>query len=106
MSSEKTRMLRKPVLAELKVHVPCGVAATKAVRPATRIATLEGKRIALQWNEKQNGQLLLAEVGRQLSARYKNIKLINWPNGYPYKAGFQRLMQEQPADAVVLSLGD
>ncbi|MBI4333071.1 MAG: hypothetical protein HY673_17540 [Chloroflexi bacterium] len=106
MNSEKTETLERPALAGLRVHVPSGAAAMEVVKPATRVATLEAKRIALQWNEKQNGQLLLAEVAQQLSARYRNSRIVNWPNRYPYKAGFQRLMQEQPADAVVLSLGD
>lgn len=45
--------------------------------PAPRLAALDGARIALYWNGKQNGLDALAETRRQLEARYSGIRFVD-----------------------------
>lgn len=83
------------------------VATRDAVRaePAKRPGDLRGRRLALIWNGKQNGELALRCVEEALRARFPDLQasLIRIPYGIPpevvaeVRAGF---------DAAVASTGD
>ncbi len=53
---------------------------------APRLASLEGKTIALYWNLKAGGEIALAAAADQLAKRYPGIKFRNY-SGYVAGAG-------------------
>ena len=54
---------------------PSGVIKVGQVEPARRI-TLEGKTIALRWNSKHNGNVVLDRIAELLAQKYPNTKVI------------------------------
>ena len=54
---------------------PAGVIEKVAVEPAKRISTLEGKTIALRWNGKNNGDLVLDRLAELLVRKYPTAKV-------------------------------
>ncbi len=55
---------------------PAGVIEKVAVAPAKRITSLEGKTIALRWNGKNNGDLVLDHLAELLIKKYPNAKVV------------------------------
>ena len=55
---------------------PTGEIEKVAVEPAKRITALEGKTIALRWNGKNNGNVVLDRVAELLSQRYPSVKVV------------------------------
>lgn len=55
---------------------PSGVIKLAQIEPAPRITTLEGKTVALRWNGKNNGDVLLDRVAELLNEKYPNTKVI------------------------------
>lgn len=55
---------------------PTGVIEKVFIDPAARIDTLEGKTIALRWNGKNNGDLLLDRLGALLEKRFPTAKIV------------------------------
>ena len=47
-----------------------------AVEPAKRITALEGKTIALRWNGKNNGDVVLDRLAELLSKKYPSAKVV------------------------------
>jgi len=92
--------------AFMEVFVPAGKAEIKPLKAVPRPNTLDRKRVALHWNEKPGGEFLLAEIKKQLSAKYKDIVFVEWPKGTVWRADIERFMKEKPADVVIVSMGD
>jgi hypothetical protein len=84
---------------------PVGAQELERYEPARRLDHLGGKRIALVWNGKQNGEVALACVGERLTARFPGLtaRLVRIGYGIPkdqldeIRGGF---------DAAVASTGD
>lgn len=55
---------------------PSGVIQVAQVEPAKRITTLDGKTIALRWNSKHNGDVVLNRIAELLAKNYPNTKVI------------------------------
>lgn len=55
---------------------PSGVIHQSAVEPAQRITSLEGKTIALRWNGKNNGDVVLDHLADLLSKKYPTAKIV------------------------------
>lgn len=55
---------------------PTGVIEQVSVDPAKRISTLEGKTIALRWNGKNNGDVVLDRLAELLSKKYPTAKVV------------------------------
>ncbi len=55
---------------------PSGVIEKVAVDPAKRITTLEGKTIALRWNGKNNGDLVLDRLAELFAKKYPTAKVV------------------------------
>ena len=55
---------------------PAGVIEKVAVEPAKRITALEGKTIALRWNGKNNGDVVLDRLAELLSKKYHSAKVV------------------------------
>ena len=61
------------------VYCPTGVTiAKKYLDIASRIDTLDGKRVGLLWNGKPNGDVFLNRVAELLEKNYKNIEIIKF----------------------------
>jgi ABC-type Fe3+-hydroxamate transport system substrate-binding protein len=55
---------------------PTGEIEKVAVEPAKRITALEGKTIALRWNGKNNGDLVLDRLAELLAKKYPTAKVV------------------------------
>ena len=55
---------------------PAGVIKQAQVEPAKRITSLEGKTIALRWNGKNNGNVVLDRLAELLNQRYPSAKVV------------------------------
>jgi hypothetical protein len=84
---------------------PVGVQEIERFQPAVRAGDLRGKRVALVWNGKQNGEVALRVVGERLTAQYPGLttELVRIGYGIPkdqleeIRSGF---------DAAVAATGD
>jgi len=55
---------------------PAGVIKTTPIKMAARINSLEGKTIALKWNQKPNGQIFLDRVAELLKEQVPGVKIV------------------------------
>ncbi len=55
---------------------PTGVIQVAQVEPAKRITALDGKTVALRWNSKHNGNVVLDRIAELLAQKYPNTKII------------------------------
>jgi hypothetical protein len=55
---------------------PEGVVKIKPMEVAPRLASLEGKTVALRWNGKPNGDLFLNRIGELLVEKVKGVKIV------------------------------
>lgn len=55
---------------------PTGVVKTTPIAMARRIQSLEGKTIALKWNEKPNGNIFLDRVAELLAEKVPSAKVV------------------------------
>jgi hypothetical protein len=62
-------------MTRLEVLNPVGrVHVAERIPPAPRLSGLAGKRIALYWNGKSGGDLLLARIAERLRARTPDVR--------------------------------
>ena len=78
--------------------------------PAARLATLDGKTIALYWNGKQNGLPALARTRELLAGLYKDVTFIDvfgeLGGTNRYLSPGQLEMLEKSVDAAVCTSAD
>ena len=55
---------------------PTGVVKQSAIDPAPRITALDGKTVALRWNGKNNGNVVLDHLAELLIKKYPSIKIV------------------------------
>ena len=55
---------------------PAGVFIKPSIAPAKRISTLDGKTIALRWNSKHNGDIVLNHLAELLAKKYPTAKIL------------------------------
>ena len=55
---------------------PTGVIKREVTDPAPRISTLEGKTVALYWNGKHNGNVVLNHLSELLVKNVPNVKVV------------------------------
>ena len=58
------------------IVAPNGVIEQASIDPAPRIASLEGKTIALRWNGKHNGDIVLDYLAELLTKKVPSAKII------------------------------
>ncbi|MBO4316742.1 MAG: hypothetical protein J5855_00475 [Mailhella sp.] len=61
---------------EWELLQPMGVIQQSSVQPAKPLTSLEGKTIALRWNGKNNGDVVLNHLAELLAKDYPSAKLI------------------------------
>ena len=94
---------------------PTGEIEKVAVEPAKRITALEGKTIALRWNGKNNGNVVLDHLAELINKSYPSAKVVktytdkslNTISGTP--ANSERIAKAVAAvkpDLVIASQGD
>ncbi len=59
---------------------PSGVIKQSAIEPAARITSLEGKTVALRWNGKNNGNVVLDHLAELLTQKYPTVKIVKTYN--------------------------
>ena len=55
---------------------PAGIIEKASVDPAKRIASLDGKTIALRWNSKHNGDVVLNRLAELLAKKYPSATIV------------------------------
>ena len=98
----------------LEVVNPTGkVLSAPLLKPAPRIAGLEGKKIGLMWNGKKHGNLVLERIAKALEERFKDSQFIKLPSGaslpwgaYPDEETIAEIAKKQGCDAVIGTIGD
>ena len=55
---------------------PAGVIKLAQIEPAARISSLDGKTVALRWNGKNNGDVVLDHLADRLAKDYPTAKLV------------------------------
>lgn len=55
---------------------PTGVIQQAQVEPAKRISTLDGKTVALRWNGKHNGDVVLDRIAELFAQKYPTTRII------------------------------
>ncbi|NWG75909.1 MAG: hypothetical protein HXY24_15125 [Rubrivivax sp.] len=116
MSKESTV---KTELSETKKHYidvycPTGAVITKEYADtASRVRTLEGRKIGLLWNGKPNGDIFLDRIAEILEKKYKDIEIIKFWKVDPEHTAFSNKYSEETldriaksADIVIASQGD
>ena len=66
----------REAIQEWELINPMGTIAIQPVKPAPRLASLEGKTIVLRWNGKHNGNNYLDRVAELLVEKVPSAKLI------------------------------
>jgi hypothetical protein len=81
---------------------------TKNGTLATRLKTLDGKRLGLLSTGKKNCDLLVSEIGDLLAEKYKLASVQRWTKPSVYRFGSRKRMEEikEQTDAVVAGVGD
>lgn len=74
LGAVSVQAMEKP--QEWELVNPTGVIQQAQVEPARRITSLDGKTVALRWNSKHNGDVVLDRIAELLSQKYPTIKII------------------------------
>lgn len=100
---------------EWELITPSGVIKQAQVEPAKRITTLENKTIALRWNGKNNGNVVLDRLAELLNKRYPSAKVVktyedaslNTISGTPANSDrIAKAVASVKPDLVIASQGD
>ena len=59
-----------------QIVVPTGIIEQARIAPAPRLTSLEGKTVALRWNGKHNGNIVLDRLGELLIKKVPSIKIV------------------------------
>jgi hypothetical protein len=65
-----------PADQEWEFIIPTGEIEKTSIDPAPRIKDLDGKTIALRWNGKNNGDVVLDHLAVLLSKKYPSAKIV------------------------------
>jgi len=66
----------KEMIQEWELINPAGAIAIQPIKPAPRLASLEGKTIILRWNGKHNGNNFLDRIAELLAEKLPSAKVI------------------------------
>ena len=92
--------------AQLEVLNPVADVRPKAVMPARRLDSLNGKKIALWWNTKSHGDIALDAAAEAISQRFENVSFVRFTRQLDRRPGPYAAVQESGCDAVVGTTGD
>jgi len=105
--SEESTMTMQPSGAKnqvIDVYCPTGAVITKEYSDiASRVSTLEGRRIGLLWNGKPNGDIFLDRVAEILEKRCKDIKIIKFWKVDPEHTALSNKYSEETLDRIANS---
>ncbi|HOG47314.1 MAG TPA: hypothetical protein PLJ35_03815 [Anaerolineae bacterium] len=108
------RLLATLLVASVLVAalVACAPAAPKtsgntaqvgAVTVQPHPATLDGKTVALRWNEKPNGDKLLTRLAELLAEKYQDVKIIKLWEQAPETAAISKSMEDSQKLAATIA---
>ncbi len=97
---------------EYKVVTPIGKPSAQRIPLSPSLSSLEGKTIALEWNNFPNGDVILDAFADLLGKRFKGLRGIKLPAGKGLKWGednFDKsvgaVVKESGADAAIVAVG-
>ncbi len=85
------------------------VMSAKAVVPARRLDSINGKKIALWWNSKARGDVALSTVAEMLEQRYPHVQFVRFSQQYDHGRHFPEYydeLKQSGCDAVIATTGD
>jgi len=95
---------------------PAGVIKIAQIKPAKRISTLDGKTVALRWNGKNNGDVVLDHLCDLMGKKFPNTRFIKIYQKDPSTVGISgsapeseriaRSMVSLNPDLVIAAQGD
>ena len=92
---------------------PTGAIKIAQVEPAKRITSLDGKTVALRWNSKNNGDIVLDRIAELMAQKFPKTKIIKLYKTDPSLNGIsgesQRVAKAAASvkpDLVIASQGD
>jgi len=68
--------MAKEAIQEWEIINPAGTIDIQPIKPAPRLANLEGKTIVLRWNSKHNGDNFLNRIAELLAEKVPSAKVI------------------------------
>jgi hypothetical protein len=68
--------MAKEAIQEWEIINPAGTIDIQPIKPAPRLASLEGKTIVLRWNSKHNGDNFLNRIAELLAEKVPSAKVI------------------------------
>jgi hypothetical protein len=74
--------------------------------PNPRIDTLDGKKIALYWNSKENGNVFWDEIEILLKAKYPTVTVLRYNGGFDIGDTVADKVKADGADAFMYGMGD
>jgi len=81
----------------------------KAAQPlADRVQTLDGKRVAILWNNRTHGEKLLDRVHEHLKDKYEPAEIIRTKKNYHGEPMTAEMLEEltKSVDVVITGVGD
>ncbi|MBI2909492.1 MAG: hypothetical protein HYX92_17745 [Chloroflexi bacterium] len=93
-------------MAEIEVMNPVAEVRPKGVTPAPRLDTLDGKKIALWWNTKSNGDVALTAAAEAIQRHFKNVTFERFTLQLGLATGPYDAVRSGGFDAVIASTGD
>lgn len=74
--------------------------------PTERIDSLEGKKIALYWNSKQNGDVFWDAIEEILKAEYPTATILRYNGGFDIGDKIAATIKADGADVFMYGMGD
>ena len=68
--------MAKEAIQEWEIINPAGTIDIQPIKPAPRLASLEGKTIVLRWNSKHNGDNFLNRIAELVAEKVPSAKVI------------------------------
>jgi hypothetical protein len=91
-----------PPVQEWDLITPTGVIEKAVSKPAPRISTLDGKTIALRWNGKHNGNVVLDRLAELIGQKFPTAKVVKT---YENDQSFNKISgSEAEADRITKSI--
>ncbi len=94
---------------EIEVVNPVAEVRPKALLPARRLDSLNGKKIALWWNTKSNGDVALSAAAEAIEQKFQNVTFVRFTQIVSYGLLFHERydeVKESGCDAVIATTGD
>ncbi|MBI2910280.1 MAG: hypothetical protein HYX92_21770 [Chloroflexi bacterium] len=94
------------VKVQIEVVNPVAEVRPKAVMPARRLGTINGKKITLWWNTKSHGEIALNAAAEALQRKFPDATFKLFTRQWAHAPGPYEVVRENGSDAVIASTAD